>query len=110
VAIERCCGRVASRRSFLGRQTRRGTARRRGSRGGRPVSHDSEDYKNRNVVERFFNRMKNWRGLATRYDKHAVVYRAALSSPPSWIGSSGHEARLPAVVSVIQRTRRSFGC
>jgi transposase len=26
------------------------------------------------VVERFFNRMKNWRGLATRYDKHAVVY------------------------------------
>jgi transposase len=87
-----------------------GHRRRRGSRGGRPVSHDSEDYKNRNVVERFFNRMKNWRGLATRYDKHAVVYRAALSSPPSWIGSSGHEARLPAVVSVIQRTRRSFGC
>jgi transposase len=36
--------------------------------------HDSEDYKNRNVVERFFNRMKNWRGLATRYDMHAVVY------------------------------------
>ncbi|MGW0595211.1 IS5 family transposase [Streptosporangium sp. NPDC002607] len=55
-----------------------GHRRRRGSRGGRPVSHDSEDYKNRNVVERFFNRMKNWRGLATRYDKHAVVYRGGV--------------------------------
>ena len=46
----------------------------RGSRGGRPVSYDLEDYKQRNVVERFVNRMKYWRGLASRYDKHAVVY------------------------------------
>jgi len=51
---------------------------RKGSRGGRPVSYDVEDYKNRNVVERFFNRMKNWRGLATRYDKHALVYRGGV--------------------------------
>jgi transposase len=29
-------------------------------------------------VERFFNRMKNWVGLATRYDKHAVVYRGGV--------------------------------
>jgi transposase len=52
--------------------------RRRGSRGGRPVSHDAEDYKQRNVVERFFNRMKNWRGLASRYDKQALVYRGGV--------------------------------
>lgn len=52
--------------------------RRRGSRGGRPVGYDIEDYKNRNVIERFFNRMKNWRGLATRYDKHALVYRGGV--------------------------------
>lgn len=51
---------------------------RRGSAGGRPVGYDLEDYKNRNVVERFFNRIKNWRGLASRYDKHAVVYRGAV--------------------------------
>ena len=51
---------------------------RRGSRGGRPVSYDAEDYKQRNVVERFFNRIKNWRGLATRYDKHALTYRGSL--------------------------------
>ncbi len=37
----------------------------RGSRGGRPVGVDAEDYKNRNVVERAFNKLKNWRGLAT---------------------------------------------
>ena len=50
----------------------------RGSRGGRPVGYDVEDYKNRNVVERFFNRMKNWRALASRYDKHALVYRGGV--------------------------------
>jgi transposase len=29
------------------------------------------------VVERNFNVVKQWRGLATRYDKLAIVYRAA---------------------------------
>ncbi|MDD7942946.1 hypothetical protein PHK61_31520 [Actinomycetospora lutea] len=38
---------------------------RRGSRGGRPVGFDAADYKNRNVVERGFNLLKGWRGLAT---------------------------------------------
>lgn len=55
-----------------------GHRKNKGSRGGRPVSYDIEDYKNRNVVERFFNRMKNWRGLASRYDKHAVTYRGGV--------------------------------
>jgi transposase len=50
---------------------------RRGSRGGRPPGFDAEDYKGRNVIERGFNLTKQWRGLATRYDKLAVVYRAA---------------------------------
>jgi transposase len=38
----------------------------KGSRGGRPVAFDASDCKNRNVVERALNQMKNWRGLATR--------------------------------------------
>ena len=50
----------------------------RGSHGGRPVGFDAEDYKNRNVVERAFNHFKNWRGLASRYDKHALVYRGGV--------------------------------
>ena len=51
---------------------------RKGSHGGRPVNFDARDYKNRNVVERAFNHFKNWRGLATRYDKHALVYRGGV--------------------------------
>jgi transposase len=50
----------------------------KGSRGGRPVAFNAEDYKNRNVVERAFNQFKNWRGIATRYDKHALVYRGGV--------------------------------
>ncbi len=59
----------------------------KGSHGGRPVDFDAEDYKNRNVVERAFNRIKNWRGLATRYDKHALVYRGGvvLASIVLWL-------------------------
>jgi transposase len=59
----------------------------KGSRGGRPVAFDAHDYKNRNVVERGFNQIKNWRGLATRYDKHALVYRggAVLAAIMLWL-------------------------
>lgn len=52
--------------------------KRRGSTGGRPVNFNREQYKQRNVVERCFNRLKQWRALATRYDKHAVIYRGGL--------------------------------
>ena len=55
-----------------------GHRRRRGSRGGRPVAFNAEDYKNRNVVERGFNSLKNWRGLATRYDKYAITFRGSM--------------------------------
>lgn len=51
--------------------------KRRGSHGGRPPAFDAEDYKARNVIERSFNTVKQWRGLATRYDKLAIIYRAA---------------------------------
>ena len=52
--------------------------KRRGSAGGRPPSFDAETYKGRNVVERSFNDHKQWRGLATRYDKLAAVYRGGV--------------------------------
>lgn len=48
----------------------------RGSAGGRPPSLDAEHYKKRNVIERGFNTFKQWRGLATRYDKLATTYHA----------------------------------
>lgn len=49
--------------------------RRRGRAGGRPVGYDRVLYRNRNVVERGFNAFKQWRGLASRYDKLAINYR-----------------------------------
>lgn len=52
--------------------------KRKGSLGGRPPVFDAKKYKGRNVVERAFNLMKQWRGLATRYDKLAVTYRAGV--------------------------------
>jgi transposase len=60
---------------------------RRGSRGGRPVSFDAEKYKGRNVVERSFAALKQWRALATRYDKLALTYRASvmLSAVCIWL-------------------------
>ena len=37
---------------------------------------DKERYRNRNQVERFFNRIKNCRRIATRYEKTARNYLA----------------------------------
>jgi transposase len=55
-----------------------GHRRRRGRLGGRPPGFDAEAYKQRNTVERCINRLKQWRGLATRTDKLAIAYQAAL--------------------------------
>jgi len=65
--------------------------KRRGTKGGRPVSYDPVAYKGRNVVERSFSVFKNWRGLATRYDKLAVTYRGAavLAAIVIWLGHLG---------------------
>lgn len=48
----------------------------KGSRGGRPPNFDAGKYRDRNVVERCFNRLKQRRALATRYAKRASLYRA----------------------------------
>ncbi len=55
-----------------------GHRKRRGSRGGRPVGLDAAAYKGRNVIERQYAQLKQWRGLAARYDKYAIVYRASV--------------------------------
>ncbi|MGW2865300.1 IS5 family transposase [Streptomyces sp. NPDC001205] len=52
---------------------------RRGRRGGRPPRFDKGLYTQRNIVERCFNRLKQWRGIATRYDKTAESYQAAVT-------------------------------
>ena len=52
--------------------------KKKGSRGGRPPGLDQTAYAGRNVVERQFGLAKQWRGIATRYDKHAITYRASV--------------------------------
>lgn len=53
-------------------------ARRRakGPTGGRPPVFDPVIYRGRNVGEPCFNRLKQFRGLATRYAKRLAYYRA----------------------------------
>jgi len=57
---------------------RRDQQKRRMRSAGRPPSFDVTTYARRNVVERCVNRLKQWRGIATRYEKRAVNYRAAV--------------------------------
>jgi transposase len=57
---------------------RRDQRARRALRPGRPLVFDQAIYARRNVVERCINRLKQWRELATCYEKLAVNYRAML--------------------------------
>ncbi|WP_440588573.1 IS5 family transposase [Brevibacterium permense] len=54
------------------------TRKKRGSKGGRPPAFDAGVSRRRDAVERSFANVKQWRGLATRYDKLAITYRAAV--------------------------------
>lgn len=55
----------------------------------RRCGFDKTIYRRRNVIERCFNRLKQWRGIATRYDKLARHYRAAITlvSALMWINT-----------------------
>ncbi|GGB70917.1 DDE transposase [Deinococcus soli (ex Cha et al. 2016)] len=50
----------------------------RGVRGGRPPKFDVEAYKGRNVVERAVNRIKDFRAVATRYEKRGRNFLAVV--------------------------------
>jgi transposase len=68
-----------------------GHRKRRGRAGGRPPALDAVAYKGRNVIEWGFNTFKQWRALATRYDKLALTYRAGvvLRAVVLWVRATG---------------------
>ena len=44
-----------------------------------PYPLDRIVYRRRNVIERMFGKLKNWRRIATRYDRHAQNYLSGLA-------------------------------
>ena len=52
-----------------------------------PAPHDRTKYRWRNRIERLFNKLKNWRRVATRYDKTAESYIGfvSLASALLWL-------------------------
>lgn len=44
-----------------------------------PYSLDRKAYRRRNVIERLFCKLKNWRRIATRYDRLAANYLSAVA-------------------------------
>lgn len=43
-----------------------------------PIAYDRTIYRTRNLVERLWCRLKDWRRVATRYDKLATNYMAGV--------------------------------
>ena len=39
-----------------------------------PWAYDWELYRQRNLIERAFNRLKHWRRIATRYDRRSIYF------------------------------------
>jgi transposase len=61
------------------KQRERDARLKKGPDGGRPYLFDAERYQHRNVVERCINRLKQFRRIATRYDKRAESYLAFIT-------------------------------
>ena len=68
---------------------RRDQRERRAGRPGAPPGFDLDIYRKRNVAERCVNRFKQWRGIATLYEKWAVNYRAmvVIAALMIWLSS-----------------------
>lgn len=50
-----------------------------------PIPYDRDAYRARNLVERLWCRLKDWRRIATRYDKLAANYMAGVALAASII-------------------------
>lgn len=64
-------------------------------------------YRQRNLVERFFNQVKQFRGLATRYDRNPENYLAALKLAWRSPASSATTCRISGPQGDMRNMRRT---
>jgi transposase len=92
--------------------------RSKGARGARPPAFDQAIYAGRNVVERCFNRLKQFRALATRYAKRAAYYRTEIiiAAIVLWLRTDlqdglarAAQAGPPSDAASLQRTPPALG-
>ncbi len=62
------------------KEDQKNNRRARGRRGGRPPAFDVTSYRERNTVERCFSKLKQFRAVATRYDKRELIYQGTLDA------------------------------
>jgi transposase len=51
------------------------------------IVYDKNKYKKRNCIERFFNRLKHFRRVATRYEKHAFTFLSIVHIAAAFIAA-----------------------
>jgi transposase len=75
-----------------------------------PIAHDREKYRWRNLVERLFNKLKNWRRIATRYDKTKESYLGFVNlvSVLQWIPLSTKPNGFGSLAKPRERTSSSL--
>jgi transposase len=61
------------------KEDQKNNRRARGSAGGRPPAFNRERYKDRNTVERCFAKLKQFRAVATRFDKREFTYQGTIN-------------------------------
>jgi transposase len=80
---------IPQRRDHIANRLRKGSA------GGRPPGFDAGHYKRRNQVERGYNRRKQFRALATRYDKLGLHWQATndIVETMDWLRATPDKSR-----------------
>jgi len=65
-----------------------------------PIEYDREAYKRRNLIERCINRLKQFRRIATRYEKTARAYLSMLTIAAARLwATTVNTAKLDSIIS-----------